>query len=67
MGKISLKKKKRKKKWVFFGYKLEPMLKQVLIMIGFHIKGSRMGSLSGDFQRGGESERSIPYFSALSL
>ena len=29
------------------------------------IKGSRMGPFSGDFQRGGDGERNIPYFSAL--
>ena len=34
----------------------------VLIML----KGSQMGSFSGDFQRGGDSERNISYlFSAL--
>ena len=29
------------------------------------LKGSRMGPSSGDFQRGGDSKRNIPYFSAL--
>ena len=28
-------------------------------------KGSRMGPFTSDFQRGGDSERNIPYFSAL--
>ena len=28
-------------------------------------KGSRMGPFSGDFQTGGDSERNIPFFSAL--
>ena len=29
------------------------------------LKGSRMGPFSGDFQRGGDSERNIPYLSGL--
>ena len=29
------------------------------------LKGSRMGPFSGDFQRGGDSERNIPYLSEL--
>ena len=36
----------------------------VLIWSG-QIKGGRMGPSSGDFQRGGDSERNIPYFNAL--
>ena len=35
------------------------------ISITHNLKGSRMGPFSGDFERGGDSERNIPYFSAL--
>ena len=42
------------------------LLENTTVLIWFgQIKGGRMGPFGGDFQRGGESERTIPYFNAL--
>ena len=46
-------------RWIYFKNKMMSTYKYWMF------KGSRMGPFSGDFQRGGDSERNIPYFSAL--
>ena len=41
-------------------------LENTIALIWFgQIKGGRMGPFSRDIQRGGDSERNIPYFNAL--